>query len=421
MPNPQDAGVQALLDAADAAASSDEAAEILQRGLTGSPDDLVLVQRLAATFRKTRQFGDALTWARRAAVLAPEDPEILLYLGDSLRLDSRLPDALEVHRRVLDRTPSPAARAAVANDLVLLGRPDEALPLTDEIPPGAAGRDLQLMRIRALNGLGRHRDAVALVTPLLDTHPRLYPAWIALAEAQRGLGLPWLEAAQGAIDILPDIEISTYWAARIAIQGGREAEAIELLEDAVATNPRYYHALAQLGISYANVERIDDAEHAFATALQIAPWDDLCVGAHALFQATIGRGVPDLAALEQRARDRPFGGLAGFLARIYRGPMQDNARSVAMFELAAEHAPDAVEGHRIHAAALLQAGRTEEALAAYQRAVALHPGYGVAWLGLGMALRELGRSAEAVAPLTRAVELMPVHGAAFHGLGLALI
>ena len=414
--------VRALLEAADASDDYDETVAILQRGLADAPDSVPLLRKLAATLGDMRRLAESLDVLRRAAALAPDDPEVMLELGHALRRDSWVPEALEVHGRLLERAPSRDARAAVANDLVLLGRPEEALALTEEALPDLAGREMRLIRARALNGLGRHRDALQMLAPLTEAHSDYFPAWIATAEARRGMASrDWIEPASTAIAIEPDLDLSLFWSARLALYRDHPAEAIALLEQAVAIHPRYYRALAQLGIVCANAERLDDAERALAEAVAIAPWDDLCVGAQAMFLVNTGRSKPELAALEQRARERPHGGLASYLGRIYRYELKDNQRSLPMLQLAAEHSPDGAEDHRLYGAALLQAHRPEEALAELQRAVAINPTYGEAWLGLGMALRTLRRSEESLAPLRKAVELMPIHAGAFHGLGLALI
>ncbi|OIJ92801.1 tetratricopeptide repeat protein [Streptomyces colonosanans] len=53
------------------------------------------------------------------------------------------------------------------------------------------------------------------------------------------------------------------------------------------------------------------------------------------------------------------------------------------------------------------AGRDEEALADYDIALALDPGYASAYASRGVSLANLGRDEEALADLNRAVELRP--------------
>jgi len=59
---------------------------------------------------------------------------------------------------------------------------------------------------------------------------------------------------------------------------------------------------------------------------------------------------------------------------------------------------------------LADLGRLEEALASYERALALNPRYAVAWNNKGNTLRHLRRYPEAQAALDRAIELDPESG-----------
>lgn len=411
-----------ILESADASDNYDETVEILQRGLAEDPGSVPLLRKLAATLGEMQQHSESLDVLRQAAELVPEDPEVMLELGHALRRDNWIPEALAVHRRLLERAPSRDAKAAVANDLVLLGQPDEALALTEEAAPDLAGRHMRLIHARVLNGLGRYREALLVLKALTEAQSDYFPGWIALAEAHRGTGSDdWIAAAKAAIAIEPNVDLALFWRARIAIRRNQSTEAIALLEQARSLHPRYHHACTQLGIVCANNGRLDDAERFFAEAVAIAPWDDLCVGAQALYLVNTGRGMPDLAALEQRARARPYGGLAGYLGRIYRYDLKDVQRALPLLQLSAEHSPDGAEDHRLYGAALLEADHFDEALAEFRRAIDINPTYGPAWLGLGMALRTVQRSEEALVPLRKAVELMPLHAGAFHGLGLALI
>ncbi|WP_313904604.1 tetratricopeptide repeat protein, partial [Streptomyces sp. 15-116A] len=63
--------------------------------------------------------------------------------------------------------------------------------------------------------------------------------------------------------------------------------------------------------------------------------------------------------------------------------------------------------HCEHGDALRNAGRDEEALAAYDRALALDPAYASAHASRGVALANLGRRTEALAALDHALDLIP--------------
>ncbi len=71
--------------------------------------------------------------------------------------------------------------------------------------------------------------------------------------------------------------------------------------------------------------------------------------------------------------------------------------------------------------ALSAAGRHEEAVAEYRRAIALRPDWPVAHYNLGSALNQRGRPVEAIAEFERALALEPDYARARFGLGSALI
>ena len=64
-----------------------------------------------------------------------------------------------------------------------------------------------------------------------------------------------------------------------------------------------------------------------------------------------------------------------------------------------------------------EAGRTAEALSAYEQALQLDPSYAVAWNNKGNALRTLKRSAEALAAYERALQLDPKNAVAWNNKG----
>ena len=66
---------------------------------------------------------------------------------------------------------------------------------------------------------------------------------------------------------------------------------------------------------------------------------------------------------------------------------------------------------------LQEAGRLDEAIAAYRRAIALKPSLAAAYYNLGSTLRQKGRFDEAIAAFGFAIQLQPDHAAAHNNLG----
>lgn len=66
-----------------------------------------------------------------------------------------------------------------------------------------------------------------------------------------------------------------------------------------------------------------------------------------------------------------------------------------------------------------RAGQREAAIAAFDEAVRLNPAHDRAWYGLGLARAHLGQHAEAAAAFEKAAKLQPMNGDAWYHLGMA--
>lgn len=69
-----------------------------------------------------------------------------------------------------------------------------------------------------------------------------------------------------------------------------------------------------------------------------------------------------------------------------------------------------------YGAVLKELGRIREAQLAFEKALAIHPGYADAWSNLGLVQWELGYSAEAEGALRHALQLRPGHADALRHL-----
>jgi len=83
------------------------------------------------------------------------------------------------------------------------------------------------------------------------------------------------------------------------------------------------------------------------------------------------------------------------------------ARALASFEQAVQLNPGFADAHYNRAAALQALGRFDEALAGYDRAIQLRPANANAFNNRGVVLRRLGREQEALACVERAIQLAP--------------
>jgi tetratricopeptide (TPR) repeat protein len=71
--------------------------------------------------------------------------------------------------------------------------------------------------------------------------------------------------------------------------------------------------------------------------------------------------------------------------------------------------------------ALLQQGKTAEAIAEFRAAIHINPSYSAAHYNLGVALLGLGRTEEAIAEFRTAIQINPAYAKAHNNLGIALL
>jgi tetratricopeptide (TPR) repeat protein len=94
--------------------------------------------------------------------------------------------------------------------------------------------------------------------------------------------------------------------------------------------------------------------------------------------------------------------------------------AVELYTLIVNRVPDYAEGHNNRGVVLQALKQYAEALASYDRAIALKPGYANAHFNRGTVLKKLGRREDALASYDRALALKPDHAEAHNNRGVAL-
>jgi tetratricopeptide (TPR) repeat protein len=193
----------------------------------------------------------------------------------------------------------------------------------------------------------------------------------------------------------------------IALQGGRNEEAIDLIARAIALNDRVADFHNNIAEAYRRAGRLDAAIDHFAKAAELEP---NFVEAHQnLAGALRAKGEWDRAAAQYRRvlAMRPdfveaHSGLGDALLR--QGRFADSA---AHLRQALALKPDRPDVHNNLGIALKEQGQLEESAAAFQRAVSLKPDFAEAHNNLGNAWRALDRLDPAVLQFRRALALKP--------------
>src|SRR5689334_16154225 len=278
-------------------------------------------------------------------------------------------------------------------------------------------RDARWELARALAALGRHADAIAEFQALLAWQPNDVPAMLQLGLAEKARGnldtaTEWLARACGED---PSSAVARFYYGEVLYNRGLNEPALEALREAIARNPDYAEAHYLLAFVYGDIGRHEEARESTKHAIKLNP---------TLARAQANLALERYAPAGQTARrgDRPQivegGALAHYnlgLAFRQKGLLAEALReytvaleagedrrmtlqAMAEVRLLRRELPAALELYdalvREHAdspklwnergVCLHQAGRRAEAIASYERAVAVDPGYQLAWNNLGV-------------------------------------
>jgi len=172
----------------------------------------------------------------------------------------------------------------------------------------------------------------------------------------------------------------------IAYQKGDYSRAVEYIEKAVTVNPSAHAYHNNLGNTFLNLNKTDDALGCFKEALHLKP---------------------DYV--------EPYNNMGNALRKQGR-----NEEAANQYRKAIDLNPEYVPAINNLASLLKEQGRLDEALVHYRKAVTLNPDLAEAYLNLGNLLKDQGRLDEALMHYRKAVTLKPDLAEAHFSLGNAL-
>jgi tetratricopeptide (TPR) repeat protein len=174
-----------------------------------------------------------------------------------------------------------------------LGRYDESDPLLAEVLAGEPDSEPAMaLLVRGLVARGRFADAAAEAKRLLARHPDSLRGLIGLARIEGLLGRAWdgVPYARRAVALYPDDEICLVVLADVLNRARPgAAEAMRLLDRALAIDPHDATACRLYGTVHLDVAQYEDAERWTLRALQIAPADASTILQLGLARAGLGR------------------------------------------------------------------------------------------------------------------------------------
>lgn len=391
----EDAAALASLESAFARAPTNAVA----RYLAGS-----IAERLGQTEKAIFHFQQAIQLDPSATDAAAELATIWLGRGQT-------DEALAATRLALQTRPTSRARALsiAARCHILRGEFDEARETIDALAaiPGQKGRAVLEQALLASRTGGPEAVVRAIEASGLDlAQPGLVALLRHWAESKVSLGEGDAALAEidGALERKPEAAPLHDVKARVLARLGRSEEARKEFREALRVDPGYGSALAGLGalaasegnleeaialLDRANADRIGDVDSALLAAslvrqqgrleeterrlraiLAVAPGQASALNDLAWTLARLGRNLDEALDLAERAAEiSPSPETLDTLGsvRIERG---EHSLAVASLERALALAPDA-SGTRYRLGVALEAlGRTEEARAALERALA---------------------------------------------------
>jgi tetratricopeptide (TPR) repeat protein len=200
---------------------------------------------LGRALLERRRFADAVEPLRGALHLSPQTPSLYVSLARAQAGAGRLGEALATVERGLELAPRHLGLLQMKGR-VLLGRgaAAAALAVLEEarvIDPGNA-----LLRVDLANALreaGRPQQALAEAEEAVRLEPRSPEAQVARGLCLGQLGRGEAEAAfRAALAAAPNHPDALFFLAALAVQAGRPAEAVPLLEKVLAVAPGYPQA-----------------------------------------------------------------------------------------------------------------------------------------------------------------------------------
>ena len=261
----------------------------------------------------------------------------------------------------------------------------------------------------ALGRHGLHKEALPLLSKVVDARPRHAEAFynMALAEVSLGQRDGAVKALEAAIDRRPEFYEARLLAGNLLAQRGDFEGAIPHLRTAFRVRPDNAKLAALLGLQYMQGRYYADAVGIIRRAVELDP------------AASDLRGLLVDAHYRnhdfERALEEARNALADFPDRPnshYQVAWQ--LENMGRFAEARQHAlgaleidPDFSEARRLLAEMVLRLGDAEGSLPHFRRALASDPGSGQAHAGLGKALIQLKRYQEAATAMEAAVKVAP--------------
>lgn len=261
----------------------------------------------------------------------------------------------------------------------------------------------------ALAALGRLEEAMACYDEALRINPKFAAAW-----NNKGSVLQKLRCYQEALTFYANaLEIDSqnpiFWnnKGKVLYALGRYEEALGCFDKSARIDPHDSSAWTGRAVTLGELGRLEEANACLAKAAEIDP---LCRDDMKMAMAECGDH--DLALNTSEP-----GAAAWFKQGLTLAEAGKLDEALACFAKALEIDPRYGDAWHIMGSTFTFLGRHEEALACYNQTLDIDPLFAPAWDNKGDTLRELGRYDEALGCHAKALEIDPGYGAAWFNKG----
>jgi tetratricopeptide (TPR) repeat protein len=286
----------------------------------------------------------------------------------------------EQAREILQAAPRhPTATLILAASLRRMHRPAEAIdllrPLVASQPRWAlAQRELGL----ALGDAGHGEEAVSALRVALKLQPALADAWRALGDHLTAIGDTTGADAAYAQHVRHSTRDPRLMEPALALAEGRIAAAEPLLRNHLKRFPTDVAAIRMLAEVAARIGRYGDAENLLARCLELAPGFHAARHNYAVVLHRNNRPAQALGQIERLlASDGPSPAVRNLKA-VVLARLGEHEQAIALYDALLREYPRQSRMWMSYGHTLKTAGRTDDAVAAYRRAIALEPTLGEA-------------------------------------------
>lgn len=351
----------------------------------------------------------------------PTDPKGEVEAGARLEADQRYDEAAKFYDRALAQRPN--LPEALLGKLAL--RADQgdfagALQLLDAAQAASPKADFRMLRARILVGAGRNSEALKLLDEVAAATPTnaQLAADTARIEIEAGDSDRAASTVEAGLKASPENYQLLDLRAFLEAKAGRLDLALADAEEAVRQRPESHDALLARGRVLAQMKRYEDALADFDEGWRMNPLENSGIVARADTLDKLGRGAEAMAVYDQWIETDPSA--IALNARCWKLALAntDLAKAASDCDAALKLEPSSAAIWDSYALVAFRAGRLDDALTRYDRALALSPRLAPSLYGRGITKIRLGDSAGGNADIAAAQSINAQAGQELNDAGI---